>query len=335
MTSLDTLVYVPRHTFRSRAVSGVPMLVLLSLAALAGPTGHYHPTELIGQSQQYARASASAGAAFQDVEGKAGRMARALLAYEESLYLLGGRAPEAAWEDFRATKKRFNRQKAVVDAFATTMMEDFDATFGAALERAAATFPGAAQCLTEVPVGRALPGMPRRTEKNPDCTGDDLNGEVAAAMDADPELVAAVDEILALEWPPLDVPAEPMPAVGDGPWIPVSPWFRAAMGPTLTAIDRADERERMRFEAALEQNTSKEDLRALAEEARALTESTGRAKAEAAAPVLKALDRLAKKKQPHAWCVRPEALGGCAGEALGSSEQAALREDRRVERALP
>lgn len=315
------------------------VLVLLAGLATAGPPGHTHPTAIAAQSTAYARAAQATSSRFADIEGKTQAMAQALNRYELALDLLGERAPEGGRAHLDALRTRFDRERAVVQAFAQTMMEDFDQEFVAAMERA--TPDGTQTCQPRIPSGRSLPGMPAPMTANPDCEGENLTGAIVEKMDADPSLNAAIDEILALEWPPVTVPSEPRPAAGPaGGWVAVAPWFDTVAEDPLDRIAREDAEARLPFEAAIEQGATKEELAALTDEARAVTAATARKRATLAAPVLEAVDRFNAKRAKKgratvAWCAQPAFLGGCTGEDRTESLGPVLREHRKVRKNLP
>jgi len=310
--------------------------VLLVLPALAG--GHYDPAEIARQSEQYARAADAAGATFRDRSAAVEVVARGLVQYEEALDLLGDRAPADQRERQAALEKAFHREKAVLQAFAGTMMDDFDSEFSAALDRVAPD--DAVACQTMIPTGKALPGMPAPMKKNPECPGEDLSARLAQKIDQDPALKTAIDEILALEWPQVTVPDTPQAPVGPSErWIAVQPWFRAVAPSRLKAIDRADEDARLPIEAALEDDPTTDEMRALVDDAKAIDARTASARAQLAAPTLAAIarwnDKKAKKDLDVGLCANPIPFGGCTGQDATQAIGPQLREDKKVARTLP
>lgn len=314
------------------------MLALL-LAVFANAGGHYTPADTAARSALYNRAAESAGSTFRDAQARVEAVGNALDDYQTGLDLLGDSATADDIARLQALKKRFARERAVLQAFATTMMEDFDTEFQAALTRALPA--DAVQCQARVPTGPALPGMPAPMEDNPDCTGDDLNPTLGAALDADPALNASIDEILGLEWPAISLDQTPRSAVGDAEqWVAITPWFGAAAGNALKAIDRRDAEARLPFEAAIEQGADKEALQAMLADARKVTEDTRQRRAAVAAPVLDAVaawsaKRVKKGRAGVAWCANPALLGGCTGTDVTASKGAELRADKKIAKALP
>lgn len=310
------------------------LALLIALVSQAG--GHYHPPDIAGRSAVYTKASDKAGQTFRDRAADVEVMAKALVDYREALDLMGDKAPSAERERLERLQKQFNRDRAVLEAFANTMMEDFDGEFSAALSRALPQ--DAVQCQAMIPTGPALPGIPSPMEENPDCTGADLNAQLAKALDQDAALKKAVDEILSLEWPTVRAPAEAQAPVGPSDqWIAAQPWMRSVIGRSLSRIDDADEAGRLEFQAALENDPSTDEMKAMVASARALTDQTANAKAQAAAPVLAAVDtwngKKAKKGLDVGWCANPEALGGCTGDDVTRTVGASIKAYKAVIKA--
>jgi hypothetical protein len=314
-------------------------LALLPLTALAAG-GFYHPADVAAASKLYAKAADQAGGAFEDHQRGAESLSRALLDYELALDLLGDRAPAAERQRLDALTKEFNRERAVLEAFANTMMEDFDAEFSAAMERALAKHAGAKECERTIADGPAVPGIGGRSKPNPACTGEDLNEKIAAAMDADAKLQKSIGEILSLKWPEVALDAAPQaPIGGDARWISVDAFFRGAAKDALKKIDREDAEAREKFEAAIEEGADKDKLAGLVAEADKVTAETAKKRAALGAPVLSAADatlgKWAKKEGATGWCAQPALLGGCTGTDATKELSERLKADKKVAGALP
>lgn len=314
----------------------VLLLALLAPRASAAEPGFYHPDSIAAQSATYKKAAEGAGETFRTREARAQAVGAALEEYRISLDLLGDRAPAAEREYLANQQKRFNRERAVLEAFASAMLEDFDAQFVAAMKRA--TPAGAVVCTPTVASGPKMPGLPTKVEKNPACRGPDLSADIAKKMDADATLAKAVNEILTLTWPEVTVQPEPAPATGGATvWIPVSSLHKP-LRRGLTTIQREDDEARAPFEAALEDGASKEQLASLVSQARAVDAATAAKRAALASPVLTASERVfarwAKKGDPVGWCARPALLGACTGTAQTSDKIQALYQDKKVATAL-
>lgn len=317
-----------------------PMLctfLCLALPVAQAAPGHYHPEDIAASSTLMARASEGLTTSF-DARAKAlRRVAISLQDYREALDLLGSRAPAAERERLDALEKQYHREEAVLQAFADEIITDFDTVMGGAMNVALAKFPEAERCRAEIEVpGPKVPGMRSRTKANPDCTGEDLNAEIAKAMDAFPTLNADIDEILALEWPTVTVDATPQTAVGEGVerWVHVRALTRATAKPQLAEISREDDLMRLEIDAALEGDQP--DLEALKTRVAEIERTTGASRATLGSAVLGAADiRLAKKKAPATgWCANPATLGGCSGPDATRDVVSALTSDRKFDKAL-
>lgn len=317
------------------------MIWLLTSLALAG--GTFDPNDIAGASKLYAEAGGSAGQTFQELDDRQSSIAGALRDYQQALDLLGERAPAAERERLDALEKEFNREQAVLGAFASTMMEDFDLEFTAAMERAIAAEGGdLVQCERMVASGPSLPGIPQRKSENPDCKGEDKSPAIAARMDADPALQKAVGEILALEWPALTIAEAPQAPVGGGSqWLGVTPFFQRHLRQALVRIQQADEEAREPFWAAIEDGATKEERQQLLDKARQIDQVTANARRDLAAPILAAVDeataKLVKKKkaEPTGWCANPALFGGCEGKDVTLSLGGEVAADKKVARLLP
>ena len=295
------------------------MIALWTSLALAGP-GFYHPDDIASASARFTEAGKVAGGTFEARSRRAEDVADALADYRLALDLLGDTAPADERARLAELDKRYAREVAVLERFAAAMMEDFDQEFTGALERALKAHPGAKECAAEVPIGRPLPGLPARTEKNPACVGDNLNAAVAAQIDADATLGKAVKEILALKWPDITVEAAPQAAIGGGArWADPVALMRAGAKASLAKIDHDDAEKRDAFAAAIEEGVSVEAKKKLLDDANALTAETARRRAALAGPVLLAADAAAVKwakkgEPPTGWCANPALLGACGGD---------------------
>lgn len=313
------------------------LALLLSLAALAEPVGFAHPADLVEHSALYTKAAEKAGATFQEREATSEALGLALDRYETALHLLGDRAPEVELERLAELRKQFNRERAVLQAFAQAVLEDFDQEFTRAMKRAMPE--GATLCRAEKASGTTLPGMPTRTAPNPDCEGPDLNRDVAVRMDSDPALTSVLDEILAAEWPEFSLDTTAQAPIGGAPWIQVEPFFQQIAASRLKAIARADEEARIPLASAIEEGADKEALQELQATARAITQRTADARASLGDPVFDVVEKRASKygdkgSTAPGWCANPERLGGCTGEPAPAALARGLQSDKKVGKAL-
>ena len=186
------------------------MLLIFGLfsAALAAD-GFYDTTSIAGESEVFTNANAMQ-TTYAEVSGRSGAIASALNEYQSALDLLGTAAPEGQQAYVDELTAQFTREQSQLQDFVGTLIDNFDGAFISAMERAIANHDGTAvECEARISSGRQLPGMPSRTQENPDCVGENLNPTLAAAMDADPELQPTVDALMAQEWPTLTIPETP------------------------------------------------------------------------------------------------------------------------------
>lgn len=302
--------------------------MLLISTALAG---FYHPSDVAAVSERFATASEASAERATTAQKQARTLAAALVDYEEALDLLGITDHSRQ----QALQTQYQRDFAVLQAFVDEQVERFDTAFGSALTRALQAHPGAQRCERDVPVGRALPGMAARTERNPECKGDDLNETLAAAIDADTQLSAELAALGDTPWPELTVDVQPVPIEG-GRWISAPAFFRSQCREALKAIRTADYEARLDFQVAIEQGASKAELEAMVGKARAVDSRTAAHRLAAAAPVLERASKVFEKNAPDAaWCPQPKVLGGCTGTEATKELADLLLADKKLVKALP
>ena len=308
-------------------------------AAVAAPVGYWHPADLAPRSKLFVTASETLQTTYGDRERAITSLSAALRQYRTALDLLGDRAPAAEQERLEGLERDYQRQYAVVQAFADDLIGGFDGAFQAAVDKAVAAAGGAVECEAMIASGARIPGMPARTAPNPACQGDDLNAALAAAVDADPALKTAIDEVLARPWPPMALPPEPQAPVGGGErWLSVHDLMMAGARDALQAIELRDDEARDAIEAKLEQGATTEELKALEPEAQRIEAETAKARADLAAPVLAAAGAaMAKWKGESAtgWCANPAALGGCSGADASRDLVGRLVDDKKVAKTWP
>ena len=312
------------------------MLIWFASALAAG---FYHPNDVAAASETFGSAQSELLGPLETRQKTARALSNALRSYREGLDALGA-APADQVSRLEALEADYHRQFDGLQTFADQLVGDFDAAFTDALGRALAAHPGAMECVAEVAVGPRVPGMGGRTQKNPNCKGSDLNATIAAAIDADPTLKAALPGIVGRPWPELGMAPEPQAVVGSGErYVHVQHLLEKGAGRSLRAIDRDDDDARMAIGAELEDGADAAELKRLAATGEQIAAATAIKRAQLAAPILaaatKALDKAAKKSEPTAWCVQPQALGGCVGTDVTSETVQMLLSDKGVAKALP
>ncbi len=278
----------------------------------------WHPADVAAQSVLFDRLSARQAAVFEDRNRSAAQLSAALRAWRESIEALGERAPAAEREAMAAAELDYNRQFARLQAHADQAVGETESTFGVALDRAIRAMNVTDEpCEATRPVGGvALPGMPMRTEKNPSCSGDDINSAIAKRLDQDPDLIRFVEAELAADWPALALAPVAMAPVGDGARnASVSAFLHAAAAAAMRAVDKSDDSERQK--AGLDLATA-EEAAMMVDVARGIAARTAAARAGVADPLFQAADKVfarwVKDGEPGvAWCAHPSGLGGCTG----------------------
>lgn len=322
------------------------MLITLASVAFAQPaeaepTGHYHPEDIAPLSELFVSASEQLSGLSDARSRELQQLARALQHYREALDLLGDRAPLGELERLGDLEQDFHRQEATLQQFADVLVEDFSGAMIEAMEEAASAHGPAHRCLARIAEGPRVPGMPGRTKPNPECRGEDLNATIAAAMDANADLSAAVEEVLQRPWPEIEIASEPQAPIEatDAPaarWILVHDLMMAGAADALRDITRADDEARTEIEAALEQSTP--DLEALKTRVAQIEDATTQRRADLALPLLDlaASRSLRWKGEPAiGWCANPRVLGACTGQDASADLVSRLLEDRKFAKALP
>jgi hypothetical protein len=291
----------------------------------------------------FASASERLQQAYGERERAIESLSAALRQYRTALDLLGDRAPAAERERLDALERDYQRQYAVAQAFADDLVGSFDAAFQAAVDEAVAGAGGAVECEATVSSGPRIPGMPAKRTANPACQGKDLNADLAAAVDADPALKAAIDEVVGRPWPEVALPPEPQTPIPAGPaaaerWLSVHDLMMAGAREALQAVELRDDEARDAIEAKLEQGAGTAELEALQPEARRIEAATAAARADVAAPVLAAAEAAMAKwkgEPPAGWCANPVALGGCTGADASRDLVGRLVDDKKVAKTWP
>jgi hypothetical protein len=311
---------------------------LLCSAAFADEPGYYHPDFVGPHSQLFRKASAHVAERFGAIESEMARLSPHLMDLDEGAALCAERAPDAFLGYAADLRRESNGQTARIQAFVDTLVDDFEVTFGGAMERVLEeSTAGFELSLCKAEGVHALLGRNQ-------CVGEDLAPRIGAAMDGDAELMADVEEILDLPWPSLAVEGRPQPVV---PLTGIGSYLRldAVTAALLTErIAQAKARHAVAMEA-IEADLEEGETQAVraaamqkAEDYRLLYERDMAALGEEAFGAIQAsLLKLQKKgKAPAAVgvCANPAALGGCGGEDVTDGVLPLLLEDKKLLKAL-
>jgi hypothetical protein len=312
----------------------------LACWSMAFAGGFYHPADVAAASARFGEAQGQLMGPLEERQGAARTVSGALRSYREGLDLLGDRAPVAHHERLDELEGQYLRQFEALQRFADSLIGDFDGAFTAALDRALVAHPDAAVCAREIAVGPKVPGLGGRTQANPACAGDDLNATLAAAIDADAALIAALGPVLGRRWPELGVDRSTMAVVGEGErYVHVQRLISAGAGNALRAIEREDDEARVHIEASLEDGADAAELQRLQGDGSLIAANTASKRAALAKPVLDASDAALAKwgasEGAVGWCAQPDVLGGCAGVDQTEALVPRLLEHKKVLKALP
>jgi hypothetical protein len=315
------------------------LLSFLLSPALAGQPGYYHPDDIAAASARFAEAAEAMGPAFERAQTTLGSLGRDLEELERNTALLGDDAGEALESWYTGTQRSVTGQYLQIQRHVDLLQDDYANVFTVAVEQAIARV-GAGRELAECTKSGGVSSMLRRsTAGSATCKGEDVNAAIAAAIDADTALSAAVREINAVPWPALSVTpaAQPVhPVTGTVRYVSLSPLARRYVD------DRAD----ARLEAFEDALSPLED--AISEGDQAAIDEAGRLKdvyraglaedgAALQAALRKSLVRAGKQLPGFAevgLCANPDDLGGCTGEDITVSVAALLRDDRKFQKAM-
>lgn len=301
--------------------------VLLASTALAQPVGHYHPDDVAARSKVFVAAAEKMGPAFEAAQQELGGLGRGLQTLEIGGALLGDRVPAGFAEWSTAQRRTVTGQFLQVQRHVDLVQEDFGGVFGSALGRA---LEGQGE-LKECTKGSGVQALMRRPGAG--CPGEDRNGALARALDADATLKGDVAEILDIPFPEMGVQQKawkPVALTGTGRWVAADTLARRFASAAL-------DREAAALEAALaplEARIAEGDKGAVAEAAAA--RSAYEAKLAAVGATLldaatKALDKAGAGDV--GICPNAPAFGGCTGEDATKALMGILAEDKRFQKA--
>ncbi len=311
--------------------------LLLCTAALAGEPGYYHPDFVGPHSSLFDKASAHVAEQFGAIEGEMARVSPALVELDQGTALCAQRAPDGFLAYAEELRKQSNGQTARVQAFVDTLVDDFEVTFGGAMERVlAVATDGYDVTLCKAEGVHALMGRSQ-------CQGTDLAPAIGKAMDSDADLLEDVDEIIALEWPSFEVEGRAQPVVpitGVGAHIDLSALTHALVGDSIAETKARHAAALEEIEADLEEGETLSIRTAALEKAQDYREIYERDLAAIGETLFEAVEvslgRLQKKGAPAAVgvCANPQSLGGCTGEDVTETVLPLLLADKKLLKAL-
>lgn len=295
--------------------------------ALAGTPGFYHPDDVAKASAAFRGASEAIGPAFEAKSMEVERAGGALEDLETATLLLGKDAPPDALKWAEDTRRQVTGQAMRIQKHVDLLQEDYGKVFGEALGRAV---PGVTKGYDakECKAGTMM-GMRVNTSK---CVGEDLNGALAKALDADARLKSELAGIAAVEWPSVTLPSAKQPVValtGTTRWVDGAALADAHLTAYMAA--RRDDLDR-EVGPLLEDGNTPENVKK-AQQARAAWDALiGDAGGTYRAALTTSLTK--QKLTDVGWCANPRSLGGCAGEDVTRQVLDALAADKKFQKAM-
>jgi hypothetical protein len=311
--------------------------LLISSVVLAGEPGYYHPDFVGPHSALFEKASAHVAQRFGEVEGEMARVSPELVALDQGAALCAQRAPEAFMSYAEDLRRESAGQTARVQAFVDTLVDDFEVTFGGAMERVLAeATEGYDVALCKAEGIHALMGRSQ-------CEGTDLAPIIGEHMDRDADLAEDVEEIMALEWPAFAIEGRAQPVIpitGVGSYVDLQALTQALLSGPIAEAKARHAAALEGVEADLEEGDTQAVRDAALQKARDFRTIYERELGELGedffTAVADSLGRLQKKGAPAAVgvCANPQGLGGCSGEDVTALVIPLLLADKKLAKAL-
>jgi hypothetical protein len=308
------------------------VLLLLGASATASaqaPAGHYHPNDIAGASKVFAAAAESVAPRYDAAAQKLQKVGRGLELLELGALTMGSRTPAALSDWMAATRRQATGEYLRLQRHVDLMGEDYSTEFGAALARVlAAEDANLVEC-GATGIAAMVGGK--------DCPGEDANARIAAAIDQDEALQAAIRSIDAIEWPAVSEPSRTcsvVPLTGTEQWIQVGALV-GALFPTRLQ-NHQDDLDRSLAKIMEDDSRSREDMLDAAEAERARYGAALAADGEIIFTALQlALEKGAKKGAPASvgLCPNAPSLGGCTGTDVTREVVTFLKADKKFSKA--
>jgi len=307
-------------------------LLLLSSVAFAADA-YYDPDQVAAGSELFVQLASRMGPWYEDLQNQMTRTSLALEGLDAAALLAANHAGDDLGTYAQGLRKQAAHQYLQVQLFADVLAEDTEATFGGALDRALTELGVDAEpCQAQ---GGAMMGPMRGMGGGGGCEGDDISQALAAKMDQDPALQAAVAEIEGLDWPGFVVEGTPQAVIaltGADRYVALDAAAKALIQDRLDTLERQLEDQLAPLEDQLTEGAEGGDAAlAQAEQHRAAYETALAAEGDR---LLAALTKGLKKQAGVGVCANPAALGGCAGTDVTSELLSTLVADKKVQKAL-
>lgn len=317
-------------------LSRICALLLAALAATGAPAthaespaGHYHPNDIAAASSVFATAADTVGPRYEAAAGTLKKVGSGLELLELGALSMGTRAPEGLLDWMAGARRQATGEHLRLQRHVDLMGEDYSTEFQAALARVLGEQgTGLVECGASG-IAAMVGG------KN--CPGEDANARLAAAIDSDASLQAAIRSIGEVPWPAVSEPSKSWPVVpltGSGQWVQTGALIRALFPERLQRhqdrLDRAlaaiSEDESLSAEARLE----------AAQAERAVYASALAADGKVLFPALTAaLEKGAGKGAPEevGLCANAPSIGGCPGTDVTREVVGFLRDNKKFLKA--
>lgn len=311
------------------------MIWIFAAAALAQSPAHYAPDSIAQSSQLFRSYAEGLAPKFEALQNSLGRAGRGLEELEQSVLLLGDRAPEEMLAYLEQSRRTANHAFLVAQEHVSLIEADSQGVFEGAMGRAISEVAEERELVEcSQPSGMMAFG-PSRGQTN--CEGDDLNADIAARMDADPALQQAVQSILSVDWPQVDFTPKTLPSVplsdeDTQGFVQVGALSQVFLSDALAEIEANLERRLAPIQAKLQSGdeAGKEEAIREAEEHRAAFNAEV---AELGNRLFSAMEA-GLKKQTISLCPNPPVFGGCPGEDQTAAIVESLQGSRRFQRAV-
>lgn len=301
------------------------MILVLSSLLLAAPAAYYLPDDVATSSKLFAETSSKMAPRFEAAQGEVAKVSGAIGDLDLGVSLLGKSAPEGMVEWSAQTRRNLTGQYLRLSRLLSRMQDDYSGEFSKAMERALASVGKGYDLKT---CGNT--GVMAQFHRN-SCSGENLNGPLAVAMDQDAMLQKALTEIQAVEWPTIQVEPKAwasVPLTGKERYVQFSTLAHAFLQ------ERLDAREG-ELDAALtplEDKLSAKDAAAI-EQAGKLKDqwrtNLGEDGQKWMAVLTDALSHTKGAPASVGLCGNPAYLGGCEGEDVTGAVIELLKENKK------
>ena len=300
--------------------------------ALALGADHYSPNDVAAASLTFARYAEALGPLSDDLEERMAVSAKAVKEIDLAVSLLGERG--TALHPWRGEiRKSYAHQGLEARSFSDWIQDASTSVFTQAMEAAVASLGvELVECASRGGGIASITGPMGGGSSS--CEGDNRSPEIAKAMDANAQLTAVVDQLLAEPWPALELPngeAEAIAWTGDDGTIRIGAVAQALVGDRLEQLE--DELDADLGD--LDRELSAGDAQAALADAEKHRLAYEAALAELGDELLGALEKNAVKNGFEVGlCANPPTTGGCAGQDRTKEFLAWAREDKKVSKAL-